>query len=149
MSAFLDVTEALLDPYLTESFSVVRREEAVTEQGRESTINTIFSNVIGVVTIADPNDLDRPSEYGVFTRTISVISKFRLRGEVAGYLPDVVLWRGDHFVVKHIDLYPQFGVGFYQTVCTSMDRVDVSTDPSLTGKLRFNYLFNSGYITVI
>lgn len=146
---FLDVTSVLLDPEFTDSFTVLRRQEIIDAHGR-STLNIVtFPAVIGVVTSSNPNDLDRPEEYEAFTRTISVVTKFRARGEVTGYQPDIIVWRGDNFVVKHIDLYPQFGAGFYQLDCESMDRTDLSTDPTPFNKLIFNVATNTEYMGLI
>jgi hypothetical protein len=146
---FLDVTQPLLDPEFTDSFTVLRRQEVVDSHGRSTLQTTTFAAIIGVVTASSPNDLDRPQDYEVFTRAISIVTKFRMRGEVVGYQPDVVVWRGDNFVVKHIGLYPQFGVGFYQVECESMDRVDNPTDPTLMNRLDFTLNTNSEYAEII
>lgn len=146
--AFLDVTSILLDPDLTDIFTVRRRQEIVDNHGRSTIQETLFAGQIGVITSSNPNDLERPEEYEAFTRSISVVCRFRLRGETVGYQPDVVVWHGNNYVVKHIDLYPQFGAGFIQADCESMDRQDNAVDRLFIGQLAFNSTSNSGLLAV-
>ena len=145
---FLDVSSVLSDPDFVDHFVVERRSEVVNEYGRsEQTLSTW--KAAGVVTVGSPNDLDRPEEYEKFTRSITVVTKDRLRDSVNGYQPDVIQWRGSRFVVKAIDLYPHFGAGFYQIEAESMELVDGSTDPVSTGKLIFNDIANSGFAGIL
>jgi len=141
----LDVSDALNSPEFNDRFNVVRRQEIVDTHGRSTLTETTYPNVIGVVTSGSPNDLDRPSDYESFTRSISVVTKFKLRGEVAGYQPDVIIWHGSQFVVKAIDLYPQFGPGFYQVECESMERTDTAIGETTLNSLAFNTSKNAAY----
>ena len=122
---FLDVSELLIDPDLADTFTVNRRTETIGTNGRTTIASKLLRGITGVVTAISPSDLDRADGYQVMTRSISVVTKFRLKGEVTGSQPDIVIWRGDNYVVKHVDNYPQFGHGFIQAECTSMDRTDV------------------------
>ncbi len=124
--ALLDVDSVLLDPDFLDNFIVQRRMETVDNNGY-SQLSTTSYTAVGVVNPIAPNDLDRQAGYQVMGRTISVVTKFALRGEVTGEQPDIVLWRGNHYVVKAINLYPQYGAGFIEAECTSMDRVDTAT----------------------
>lgn len=144
--AFLDVSDVLYDSDLTENIIVRRRPQNSNSYGRPSPDSVeIDYPTIAVVTSSNPNDLNRQDpDLEVASRTISVITDFKIRGQIEGYLPDVVVWRGNNFVVAYIDLYPQFGAGFYQAICTSMDRNDYSTDIATTGQLAFNSAKNSG-----
>jgi hypothetical protein len=145
---FLDVTSVLTDPDFADSFTVERRSEVVDEYGRS--IQTILPfRTSGVVTVGSPNDLDRPEEYEKFTRSITVVTKARLRGAVQGFQPDVIVWRDSRFVVKAIDLYPHFGAGFYQIEAESMEMVDNNTDPTSEGKFIFNNVANAGFVGVL
>lgn len=149
--ALLDVSlDTLLDPMLTDSFTVKRRPEFIAGTGRSSTTDTILPNIIGVVTMASGKDLERLPDDEVFERVISVVTSFALQGETQGAQPDVVVWRGNNYVVRAIDLYPQFGGGFIQAICTSMDLVDSAFAASLAGKaLQFNNVTDSAYLGVI
>ena len=147
--ALLDVSLVLFDPDLTDPVVVIRRKEVVTAKGRATTENIQYP-IMAVVTSNNPNDLNRQDpDLETASRTISVITNFKVRGQTEGYLPDIVFWRGDNFVVSYIDLYPQFGIGFYQVVCTSMDRNDMATVSLNYGQLSFNSTVNTQYIGMI
>ena len=122
--ALLDMSDALLDPMFLDAFKVLRRQEAIDDNGRSVTTTKTFNPVYGTVTMSSPSDLDRAADYQMATRT--VVLKFQLQTEVTGFQPDVIVWRGDNYLVRHVDYYPQFGAGFYQAECTSMDKTDVN-----------------------
>lgn len=147
--ALLDVSEILTDPDLVDVFNVRRRLETVDIHGRSIVAETVFPQVVGVVTAISPSDLDRREDYQAMSRSISVVCRFRLRGETEGNQPDVVVWRGDNFIVKHVDLYPQFGRGFIQAECSSMDRVDVALETDIPGGLSFNQINNSSFLSLL
>lgn len=149
--AFLDVSDVLLDPDFTDTFIVNRRVEVVSSAtGRSAT--TVFKKpTFGVVTATGSDDLSRLQDADVFKRSITIVTKFKLRGEVednakTNWKPDLITWRGDNFIVKVIDLYPQFGAGFVQAICSSEDLVD---QPPAETSLQFDNRVNSSYLGVI
>jgi hypothetical protein len=119
---FLDVSEVLVDPDFADTFDVTRSPEVVNSFG-ESTVPVpqVIPGKIGVVTMASPNDLDRLPEGDNSSRTISIVTKFRLQGPSPGFKPDVVTWRGDNYVVKLVEPYVQYGAGFIQALAGSID----------------------------
>lgn len=145
----LDVSEVLTDPDIATTFDVRRRAETVGTNGRSATSDTLFRNVVGVVTAIGPSDLERADGYQVTPRRISVVTKFRLRGEVTGFQPDVVVWRGSNYLVKAVDPYPQFGNGFVQAECSSMDKTDPALEPPAPGQFAFNIAAQSGLVGVV
>jgi len=145
----MDFSDILVDPLLSDRFSVIRRKEVIDVHGRSTIVATTFPNVVGVVTPISPSDLDRQTDYQKMSRSISVVCSFFLQGEVEGYQPDLVVWRGDQYVVKSIDPYPQFGKGFMQAECTSQDRVDVVFPQTAPTQLAFNVFNNSGYLVTL
>lgn len=147
--ALLDVTQILTDPDLTDTFKVLRRQETVDNYGVSGLATQVFYPVIGVVTSVGPNNLDRHENYQSFTRSLSVVTKFPLRGETTGFQPDVIVWRGDNYVVKAVDPYPQFGPGFWQVECSSMDKTDAALDVVPLAPLSFSLAGNSGYIALM
>lgn len=128
MPPYLDVSEALLDPTLVDQFVVTRRPEVIDAHGR-STVPApiVFKNIIGVVTAASPNDLERLDDQDRMGRHLSIVTKFRLQGPSPGFKPDTITWKGDVFIVKSIDPYPQFGDGFVQALVGSIDTQDQPT----------------------
>jgi hypothetical protein len=146
--AFLNVSDVLLDPNLASTFNVERRTETITAKGRSQVATQVFGNIVGVVTATSPNDLARLDDYQITQRAITIVTKFRLQGEVTGKQPDVIDWRGSRYVVKHIDYYPQFGNGFIQADCISMDITDGELPPLQPGAMMLNNTANSAFITL-
>ena len=144
--ALLDVSSLLHDPDFVDGFLVKRRVQVVDTHGRMVASEVPIPALIGVVTMTSPSDLDRGPDYQVNTRSITVVCKFALRGETTNHQPDIVVWRGDNYVVRHVDLYPQFGAGFFQAECESMDKTDEALEPGARGgQLLFNVAANSAF----
>ena len=123
----LDIaTDCVLDPMLADKFNVIRRAETVDAHGRSTTVNTAFPNVVGVVNMAEDEQLLRQEfpEMQYATRVISIVCKFRLQTAVRGYQPDLVVWRGNSYVVRAVDPYPQYGNGFYEATASAIDLAD-------------------------
>lgn len=124
----LDVSEALLDPMLTDNFDVIRRIQNIGDNGRATTQNQTFAGRFGVICAASPNDLERLEDSQRMGRNLSLVTQFQLHGpaEQSGvdYQPDVVVWGGDQYVVKHVDPYSRYGAGFIQAIIGSMDIID-------------------------
>lgn len=144
--ALLDVSDVLLDPDFTDFFSVRRRFEKVDIQGRSQIHERIFPNLVGVITAGSPSDLDRQENYQNMSRSLTIVCQFPLRGETTNYQPDVVVWKGSNYLVKHVDLYPQFGKGFYQAECSSMNKTDRALNSDPLNGLEFNQDYNSQYL---
>lgn len=147
--AFLDVSiDTLLDPTFTDRIVVTRRKDVVGNNGR-TTPRTVFTKPAhAIVTMASSAELDRlPKDYQITGREISVVTKFPLQGEVLGKQPDMLTWRGDTYIIKAIDYYPQFGAGFVQAICVSLDLTDFNIEevPSLV----FSQMQNAPYLGVL
>lgn len=125
---FLDVSDILLDPDIAGTFDVCRRVQVIGINGRAKARDSWFRNVLGVVCIASPGDLERLDDNQRMGRNISIVTRFRLNGPAVNgrvdYQPDYILWMGDHFIVKHLDPYPQYGNGFIQAIAGSVDSID-------------------------
>lgn len=122
---YLDVTAVLLDPELAETVIVIRRPQVISGQGRVTIPEPRrFEGVVAVVTMAHPNDLERLDDNDRTGRVLCVITKFDLRATSPGFKPDLVVWRGDSYVVKALDPYVQYGPGFVQALCGSQDAQD-------------------------
>ena len=126
--AYLDVSDVLLDPTLTDVFTVTRRAETVNGFGESVTATSTYDGVVGVVCTASPNDLERLPEMDRMGRHLSVVTRFRLQGPAPGFKPDLIEWNGDAFVVEAVDPYPQYGAGFVQAIVGSIDSIDEATE---------------------
>lgn len=122
--ADLDVSDLLLDPDFTEVFKVLRQREVVGTNGRSTATVSALPGIVGVITMASPNDLLRVPDEQHSDKNISVVTKFRLRGPSPGYQPDKIVWQGDTYIVHNVEPYTQFGSGFVQAIAGSIDAID-------------------------
>lgn len=101
---------------IADDFDVVRRDEIVSKtNGRAGFAATTISSW-GVVTYTSPTDLKRFPEAELMERCITVVSQNQMRGSSPGAQPDIVVWRGDNYLVRSCDPYNHFGAGFYRVI---------------------------------
>lgn len=139
---------------LADRVTVIRREQFIDEHGRVQFSKTPIPRVVGTVTMAGSDDLDRVPDYQKMGRVISFVSKFKMQGPAltgrSQFQPDYIVWRGDTYVVSVLDPYPQFGSGFTQALAGSIDSVDQSPNfTGLGGAWQFNFPRNSSYVPLI
>lgn len=126
----IDVTDVLLDPMIAgESFSVIRRAEIVNDYGESVQTTQTIPNVVGSVVPLGSNSLLREEAFQTNDKTIRVLTSFRLRGPsksavLQNYQPDIIVWKGDNFVVRTLEDYTQYGAGMVDAECSSIDLVD-------------------------
>jgi hypothetical protein len=120
----LDVSFVILDPMIADTFSVTRRAETIDSKGRPSLGSVVTPNLVGVVTQSDPSKLERKDDSGTVPRVISVVTKFAIRGLVAGFQPDLITWNGTDYLVDNVSPYSRFGGGFYEAIAASMTATD-------------------------
>jgi galactose-6-phosphate isomerase len=119
----LDVNIVLSSPMFMDTFIVVRRVSGVNAQGRMEVTETQIPTT-GVVQPSGANTQERPKGYATGRKSCLVITQFRLRAQSDSYAPDLVLWRGDDYLVETIEDYTNYGRGFVQAYCTSQDLQD-------------------------
>ena len=121
----IDVSDAF-DTDITDQFTVMRRVQTIDSTTGRSGISVegTFENVDGVVTISNPDDLERLDDSQRMGRNITIVTSFMLRGPAPGYQPDIVQWQGDNYLVKAVDPYPHAGDGFVQAIAGSVDSID-------------------------
>jgi len=133
--AELDVGDILLDNMIADPFTITRRIQEVNSKGRlNPTTELIEENddetpLVGVFTIASPNDLERLDDSQRMGRNFSLVTRVRLYGPSKAasgrqYLPDIVHWQGNDFLVKNVEPYTQYGAVFIQAIVGSQDMVD-------------------------
>jgi hypothetical protein len=146
--AFIDMTDTVVDPMLATTFTVKRRQETVNSKGRSVQTVKMIPGVVGVVTSAGRNDLERLPEEQRMGRNFVVVTNFKLRGPTTGYQPDVIVWLGSDCVIKQLDPYPQFGLGFMQAIIGSMENMDgaILTPAPYVGKVDYSDASQSGLI---
>src|ERR1700694_3507137 len=121
----IDVSDLLLDSDIAgEAFSVIRRQEIVGANGVPVLTQTTLPKagdpaIVGSITPTGDNSLVRAEAYSTQSNTIKVITAFRLRGPSKdgtgkSFQPDIVLWNGNHFVVRTLNEWTSFGAGFVE-----------------------------------
>lgn len=120
---YSDVTDAMLDPEVAESFTVHRRQESINTYG-ESVVTTRNITVYGVVTSGSSDALARTPEGQHEPHLITVHSPLRLVSAAVNQQPDIVIWRNRSFVVTRTFDYSHYGRGFTAADCTSEDYLD-------------------------
>lgn len=130
--AFDLALDTVFDPLLNDSFSRVRRAESRDAHGRSQVTPTTTPNLNGVVTMnQDIEDIRNEfPEVQYATRVINVVTHANFQAAVKdaqgiSYQPDLIVWRGDNYVVLRVSPYPQFGIGWWQVTAMSVDKVDV------------------------
>jgi galactose-6-phosphate isomerase len=129
----LDVTRVLFSSMLMDTFNVIRRPALVSEDGRVEQgpdLHIRFESVPGVVQINGKlmangeNATERPPQYGTGRKSLLICTTFRIFSQVDGFLPDLVEWRGDTFIVETLEDFTNYGAGFVQAYVTSWDLQD-------------------------
>ena len=111
-------------PFLADTFSLQRQTETVGANGRVTITPVVTAGLVGIVTQAGRNDLERLDDSQRASYVISVISQTPMRGPTPGAQPDVVKWRGTDFLVIKCLPNPQFGEGWYKTLAGSQTAID-------------------------
>lgn len=123
----IDLTDVLLDSTWVSQLTVVRRQSTVGNNGvavvRSSTLRPY-----GFVVI-DSNRLDTAPEMRTSPKRIVVVTTFRLRNASVdaaniNYFPDVVNWEGNSYQVDELLPFSEYGPGFVEARCASIDWVD-------------------------
>jgi hypothetical protein len=127
--ADVDVTDVLFDPDIAgTTFSVIRRQEVISQQGRKTTNDVRTDNVIGAIFPTGDNSLTRKEDFEASADTITVVTTFRLRGPSKDggnkFDADVVVWNSTNYVVSTLKPFTQYGPGFVEAECSSKDFVD-------------------------
>jgi galactose-6-phosphate isomerase len=123
MPPTLDVVDVLSANEFMDTFIVVRRESGVNEQGRMAVTEKKIPTT-GVVQPSGANTQERPKDYATGRKSCFVATQFRLRAQSNRYAPDLILWRGDDYLVETVEDYTNYGRGFVQAYCTSQDLQD-------------------------
>jgi hypothetical protein len=121
----LDLSDAFLEPTFQDQFYVLRRSDTTDVHGKTQ-ISTVTFSANGVVTINGDQDLDRGPDEQHAAKTITVITRFNIRGATKGYQPDIIRWHGDNFLVTAVEDYSTWGLGWYQISASEQDFVGLA-----------------------
>jgi galactose-6-phosphate isomerase len=121
--ATLDVSWVPLEAEFADRFDVVRRPETISESGRSSTTQ-VTATAFGTVYPTGDNSLVRQADYELGRKTLTVVTPYRLQQAAPGYQPDVVLYRGNQYVVSALEDFSQYGAGFVVAQLSSISAID-------------------------
>lgn len=125
----IDVAALLSDPFIAgEPFAVIRRPDVVGSDG-VTTIGSTQLQAVGQITPTGANSMLREEAFTSATKTIRVMTTFMLRGPsrdptMQNFQPDLVVWRGDSYIVRTIDDFSRYGAGMIIAECSSIDYVE-------------------------
>ena len=152
--SLLDVNEVILDPVVGgEPFTVLRRRETVGDDGR-ATMITNRLRMVGHISPTAPNSLVREAAFQMQRSSITVITTFPLMGPARDnghrWQPDVVLWHSSFYVVVDVNDWSNWGRGYIEAHCTSMQSIE--SEPDLggvyQGRLDFSNAQNAIYASM-
>jgi hypothetical protein len=124
--AEIDVSDIALDPMVAgETFQVLRRQDTINDFGESSTQDVLLPGV-GAVFPSGDNSLLREEAFQTMQNVITVVTQFALRGsgvDESGtkFQPDIVLWGGNYYQVRSTNNFNQYGAGFVEAECISID----------------------------
>lgn len=127
----LDISVALTNPYTLDSFTVLRRQEAISITGRSIITNTLFTGLPGVVYSEGAQNLERREDGSIQNKTIVVITgAFPLRSQGLdaqsnAWQPDIVGWHGNNFLVDSVEDFSSYAFGFVKAICKLYDSMPV------------------------
>jgi len=129
----IDVSDVIDDVEFSDTFTVVRRLEQVGNDGVSALQLYKFPNVSGEVYPTSPNALQQTPDARRTQKSITVVTKFRLRGTAQNevqqtYQPDLVIWAGEYFQVEAPNDYSRYGAGFIEAVCIAISTQDLPPD---------------------
>lgn len=112
----VDLTEAMYDSESWQPFTVLRRQETVGSNGRNTlTLTTLPAE--GDVWPEGPSMINRRPDGTLPTKTLCIVTQFALRDNTKGYQADIVQWAGDKYVVDHIEDWSHVNPNFIKATC--------------------------------
>jgi hypothetical protein len=123
----------LSSPMLMATCSVRRRSVLVNGQGRGKTTEDVIPNVKAIINAQGANGQRRSETSSIGYTTYSVITKYPLRKQAAGILPDIVLYAGMELLVIELKDYTRYGGGWVEATCTSQQIADAPTGRNQAG----------------
>jgi galactose-6-phosphate isomerase len=119
----LEVSWVTQEPEFADMFQVLRRPETISQSGRSVT-SQVTKTAYGTIVPTGDNSLVRQADYELGRRTITVYTTQRLQMAAPGYQPDLILYRGNQYVVSNIEDFSAFGAGFIAAECSSILAID-------------------------
>lgn len=112
----LDVSDAILDPMFCDELTVTRRPYTTSDEGRVVATEQTFY-VPAVVTQGNPSPMEQQPDDQIGKSFITVHAyDFQLydpiTGSASSYLPDIINYNGNRYIVTSVLNWSQYGNGF-------------------------------------
>jgi hypothetical protein len=121
--ATLDVSTIPMCVEFSDSFEIMRRPESISQYGRSVTTQVI-ATAAGTIYPTGDNSLVRQSDFEMSRKTLTCVTTYRLQQAAPGFQPDLVLYRGNTYVVSSVEDYSQYGAGFIVAQLSSILAID-------------------------
>jgi hypothetical protein len=122
--ATLDVSEIPQCAEFADTFQVTQRPETINQYGRSQISAAVSQPILGTIYPTGDNALQRQEDKQYGRKTLTIVTQYRLRTASPGAQPDFVYYRGNAYVVREVNDYSQYGGGFVEAVCSSLEAID-------------------------
>lgn len=116
--ALIDTSFLLLDPdFTSEPVALITRASAVNEWGEHVVDESAPQPIVAAVQPASSEDLQKLPEGARLADAIDVWYRGVLAVERPDGYADIILWRGQRFIVKSVDDWMMNGTGYCKAIC--------------------------------
>jgi hypothetical protein len=129
--AGIDVNDVLVDPLLSTTFDVIRRQETVDAMGRAVITETLYEGQQGIITW-ERGTIQRMPDGTLAQQVLNVVTPFSLRDASVGWQADQIIWGGETYLVTMLKPNRHFGRGFTRAVAMTTRATD---DPPVMGNM--------------
>jgi hypothetical protein len=119
----LEVSWVTQEPEFADMFQVLRRPETISQSGRSVT-SQVTATAYGTIVPTGDNSLVRQADYELGRKTLTLYTTYPLQMAAPGYQPDLILYRGNQFVVSSVKDFSAFGEGFVEVEISSILAID-------------------------
>jgi hypothetical protein len=105
-------------------FDVITRPETISQSGRSIPSQVRVPGIYGTIYATGDNSLTRVADFEHGRKTLTICTKHRLQMAAPGFQPDVVLYRGNQFVVTNVKDWSPYGAGYIEAECSSILALD-------------------------
>ena len=123
--ASLDVSDVPICAEFSDVIQVQQRPETISQYGRSQVSTSAPIAVLATIYPTGDNSLQRQTDHQFGRKTLTVVTPYRLRTSSPGAQPDYVFYRGNIFIVTEVRDFSQYGAGFVEEVCSSVESIDV------------------------
>ena len=114
--ALLDVTDLLTDPDFSSTFDILRSTETVDQHGIASRVEQTIS-LSGVIEAGSGQTIVMLDDGTRISDSLTLWCEFPLWASFENRPADIVLWKGQRYVVKSVEDWTNFGRGYVKATC--------------------------------